>query len=170
MNYREAKKIKVGDIVLTTFGERRRVINVNEDVLQCVKSILFTLDDGQHYVHTGIKEIESEDFVPSKYYQILAFNPRDKIDDVCSTHIYPTYVSCMSVKYHMARPCCFDDMCTHPTMLQSNPYDGLKFIDHYNARKMLEIVQQRFQEKEFHIIEVDALCFGRTKHRWVVSL
>lgn len=168
MNYREAKKIKVGDVVVTCFGERHKVTSVEDSTSD--KCVFIELDNNVTYAHTAIKEIEAPDKVYDKYYQILAFNPPDKIDEVCSTHIYPTYVSCMSVKGHYTKPCAFDEMCSHPTMLQSNPHDGLKFVDHYNARKMLEIVKSRFPEKQFNIIEVDALCFGRVKHRWVVNL
>ena len=168
MNYRDAKKIKVGDVVVNCFGERHKVTSVEDSTSD--KCVFIKLGNHGTYSHTAIKEIEAKDKMYDKYYQILAFNPPDKIDEVCSTHIYPTYVSCMSVKGHYTKPCCFEDMCNHPTMLQSNPYDGLKFVDRYNAEQMLEIVKRRLPEKEFKIIEVDALCFGRTKHRWVVSL
>lgn len=168
MTLREAKKLNIGDIILTSFGERHRIVDIdNADI---IKSIIFTLDNGSHYAHTAIKEIETCDKVHEKYYQILAFNPKDKVDNVCHSHIYPTYVSCMSVKGHMARPCCFADICGHPLMLQSNPSDGLKFIDCYNARKMLELAKSTYPEKEFTIIEMNALCFGRAIHKWVVDL
>ena len=108
MNYREAKKIKVGDVVRTNFGERYKVAEVNDGLSE--KTIIFRLSNGSKYSHTAIKEIEVYEHVPNKYYQILAFNPPDKIDEVCSTHIYPSYVSCMSVNGHYTKPCSFDEM------------------------------------------------------------
>ena len=168
MNLRDAKKIEVGDVVVTRAGERYKVLE--KELRPGGASMVFMLSNRKWYYHTEIQEIESEDFVPRKYYQILAFNPKDKIDEVCSTHIYPTYVSVMSIEHHLTKPCTFEDLYGQMTMLQSNPNDGLKFVDHYNAIKMLDIVKHGYPEKEFHIIEVDALCFGRTKHRWVVNL
>jgi hypothetical protein len=168
MNYREARKVKVGDVVVDHCGARRRVVDINEEPGN--KMLIFKLSNGSNCAHTVIKEIEAKDVVHNRYYQILAFNPIDRVDPVCQSHIYPSYVSCMSVKNHMAIPCCFDDICGQPIMLQSNPSDGLKFIDYYNAIKMLQIVQHKYPEKEFTIIETFALCFGRTAHRWVVSL
>lgn len=169
MKYRDAKKIKAGDIVVTKpVGTRRRVVSVevNEDD----KAVFASCDDGVCYYHDAIQEIEAPDKKHNKYYQILAFNPADKPDAVCSSHIYPSYVSCMTVKGHMSQPVSFNDLYGHPLMLQSNPHDGLKFIDLRNAEKMVSIAKNAYPEKEFEIISMNTLFYGRVNPRWVVDL
>ena len=168
MNYKEAKKIKVGDVVVTDSNNRFKVVHV-DDHPYC-KFVSFGVSDGAYYSHAAIKEVEDPDKKHDAYFQILAFNPIDKVDEVCHSHIYPSYVSCMSIKSHYTKPCSFADMHDAPIMLQSNASDGLKFVDFYNVEKMLDVARRAYPEKEFKIIKVDALTFGRTAHRWVVSL
>ena len=168
MNYREAKKIKVGDVVVTCFDKRYRVDGIEHDVDS--KLIVVELNDGSKYAHTAIKEIEPPDKKPEKYYQVLSFNKADDIDEVCSSHIYPSYVSCMSKKCPITKPSPFANIIGESLMLQNNPHDGLKFIDRYNAEKMIEEAKKIFPQKEFEIIEMNALFFGRIQPRWVVNL
>lgn len=169
MTYREAKKIKVGNIVVTKpIGTRRRVIDV--EVSATDKAVFTSCDDGVCYYHDAIQEIEAPDKKRDKYYQVLAFNPADKPDEVCSSHIYPSYVSCMTVKGHMNKPVGFNDLHGQPLMLQSNPHDGLKFIDLHNASKVINIAKVAYPSKEFEIIEMPALFYGRIQPRWVVDL
>jgi hypothetical protein len=168
MNYREAKKIKVGDIVVTCFDKRYRVDDVEHDVAS--KLIVVKLNNGSKYSHTAIKEIEATDKKPEKYYQVLSFNKADDIDTVCQSHIYPSYVSCMSKKCSLNKPFPCENIIGEGLMLQSGPYDGLKFIDRYNAEKIVEYAKTIFPQKEFEIIEMDARFFGRVRPRWVVNL
>lgn len=104
-----------------------------------------------------------------RYYMVLAFNHADDVDEVCHSHIYPSYVSCMSVKGGMRQRFPFDALISEPLMLQNNPHDGLKFIDENDARKMFERASKSYPNKEIQIIEMDALVFGRIHPRWVVG-
>lgn len=171
MNYREAKKIKAGDIVVDSCGRRHKVHSVNDLMMEKRVLIQFEFEDTDViYAHTAIHHIEPTDIKHNKYYMLLSFNHEDDIDEVCHSHIYPSYVSCMSVKGGLTHSFPFDSLETEPLMLQSNPNDGLKFIDEYNAYKMLDRVNRSYPNKEFEIIEMNALVFGKIHPRWVVNL
>ena len=169
MNYREGKKIKVGDVVVDHAGYRHKVRVVNDIPTAKRVSVQFE-DTDVIYAHSAIHHIEPQDYKHNKYYMLLSFNHQDDIDETCHSHIYPSYVSCMSVKGGLTKSFPFSALSTEPLMLQSNPNDGLKFIDENNAYAMLDRVRVSYPKKEFEIIEMNALVFGRTYHRWVVNL
>lgn len=169
MNYREAKKIQVGDIVVDHCGNRHKVSVVNDIPMDKRVSIQVE-DNGVIYSHAAIHSIEPSDKQHDQYYMVLAFNHPDDVDNTCNSHIYPSYVSCMSVKGGFYKSFPFSALASEPLMLQNNPHDGLKFIDEYNARKMFERATKSYPNKEIKIIKMDALVFGRIHPRWVVDL
>jgi hypothetical protein len=134
------------------------------------KAVFIKCDNSICYYHDAVQSIESYDKKPDTYYQVLSFNPADQKDEICSSHIYPSYVSCMTIKGHMSKPVGFNELYGQPLMLQSNPHDGLKFIDLKNAHKIIEIAKKTFPTKEFEVIEMNALFYGRLQPRWVVDL
>jgi hypothetical protein len=169
LNYREAKKIKVGDVVVDHCGHRHKVRVVNDITMDKRVSMQFE-DSDVVYAHTAIHSIEPPNKTHEKYYMVIAFNRPDDIDEICSSHIYPSYISCMSVKGGLSKSFPFSALASEPLMLQNNPHDGLKFIDEYNARKMFDRAIKSHPNKELKIIEMDALVFGRIHPRWVVNL
>ena len=109
---------------------------------------------------------------PSARSRIMAASGvnKDDVDEICSSHIYPSYVSCMSVKGHLAKARSYELLANEPLMLQSNAHDGLKFIDARYAMDMLKRCKKSYPQKEFHIIKMDAQYFGRIHPRWVVTI
>ena len=169
MNYKEGRKIKVGDVVVDHCGNRHKVIRV-EDIISAKRVSVQFEDTDVIYAHTAIHHIEPLNTVPNYYYMLLSFNHENDIDEVCHSHIYPSYVSCMSVKGGLSKSFPYNALNSEPLMLQSNPNDGLKFIDERNAYRMLDRVNKSYPNKEFKIIQMDALVFGRVHPRWVVEL
>ena len=105
---------------------------------------------------------------PEHYYQILAFNNENDIDTVCSSHIYPSYVSCM-YRHGCYKPFSSADIQDEPLMLQSNPHDGLSFVATEYMPEILLKATKTWPHKEFHIIQVNALFYGKRPPRWVVN-
>lgn len=105
---------------------------------------------------------------PQEYYQILAFNQEEDVDNICSSHIYPSYVSCMPKK-GMYKPFSADSIKDEPLMLQSNPHDGLVFTDMENMPNVILKAKKTWPKKEFFIIPMSPLFFGRRAPRWVVN-
>ena len=111
--------------------------------------------------------VETQNPTPH-YYQILAFNHQDDIDYNCSSHIYPSYVSCM-LRTGFYTPFSVEEMRGEPLMLQSNFADGLCFTETEFIPEVVLLAKKTWPKKEFHIVEMDALCFGRRRPRWVVK-
>ena len=118
--------------------------------------------------HRAVGRVFSEEEAPARYFQIIAFNHPQDIDNVCSSHIYPSYVSCM-LKTGFYKPFSVNDMKDEPLMLQSNPADGLAFVKMEHMPEVVLRAKKTWPEKEFHIIEMDALFFGKRSPRWVVN-
>lgn len=106
---------------------------------------------------------------PTRYYQILAFNHPEDIDNQCHTHIYPSYVSCMPKKGCYYRPFSAETIKEEPLMLQSNPHDALCFVETEYTTDILLKAVKTWPHKEFYIIPMDAMFFGRRAPRWVVN-
>lgn len=166
MNYQEVKEVNVGDIVVVDNGARHKVVATEWDK----SGLNFKFEDGQVWPGHYVQRIWGKEELPTEYYQILAFNHKDDVDETCSSHIYPSYVSCMSVKGHLAKARSYELLANEPLMLQSNAHDGLKFIDARYAMDMLKRCKNSYPQKEFHIIKMDAQYFGRIHPRWVVTI
>lgn len=105
---------------------------------------------------------------PTHYYQILAFNHPEDIDNTCHSHMYPSFVSCMP-KTGYYKPFSAESIKEEPLMLQSNPHDGLCFIEAEYIAEILLKATKTWPNKEFYIISTDAMFFGRRSPRWVVN-
>ena len=105
---------------------------------------------------------------PTSYFQIVAFNHPEDVDKVCSSHIYPSYVSCM-LRTGLYKPFGVADIQDEPLMLQSNFADGLAFTSTEHIPEIMIKAVKTWPHKEFHIIEMDAFVFGKRPPRWVVN-
>lgn len=121
------------------------------------------MTDARHTNETGISQEN-----PQAYFQILAFNHPKDIDYTCSSHIYPSYVSCM-LRTGFYKPFGVSDMKEEPLMLQSNPADGLAFTKEEFLPEIILMAKKTWPHKEFYIIKMDALYFGKRPPRWVVN-
>lgn len=172
MNYNDAKLIQRGDTVILAETYSRRVVkdvSIDENThTVCVTCYAENpLDEPVVYHHSAIAGIAS-DKDQAHYYQILAFNHEDDIDPICSSHIYPSYVSCMS-RNGFCKSVSAESIKDEPLMLQSNPHDGLAFTSLEYIPEILLKARTTWPKKEFHIIKMDSFFFGKRAPRWVVN-
>lgn len=167
MNYQEAKNLRVGDIVvISPTNERHKVVDIDDK--QGEEVIFIKCENRIIYHHKYVLSLDNDKRTYDKYYQVLSFNPENMVDDVCSSHIYPSYLTCFGVKSGMRKPFDYQDIVDKPLMLQSNPHDGLKFVEKQTAERAITLAKTIFPQKEFVVIELPSLFYGKIQPKWIV--